>query len=367
MKTLQLCTVSLVFFIVFSLSFSTLSAQSSSIFDRLSGVEVREITLKTNLSSILDSRTEEPEYVPAEMVFDRAGTEERWNLKVRPRGKYRRRVCDFPPLKLNFSKGDLRARGMADFDDIKLVTHCTDDRIDGKDQVLREYLAYLLYQQLSPASYRVQLVRIQYVDTEGRISPMRRYGFIIEDTDEMAARLGGEECESCTNPAPATIDMAAENMHALFQYFIGNTDYSVPMVRNLKFVSSPGRQLVPVGYDFDFSGLVNATYALPSMHLGQLTVQHRIFLGMSAPNEVIAKNIALFRQKRLELLQTVRNFKYVSRESRDEMAAYLDLFYVQLDQLERNNPSLSWYQRLRQEAPYALPAGGTAENYGVVK
>lgn len=344
---------------------SKLTAQSGSIFDRLAGVEVREITIRTDLASILDSRNEEPEYVPGQLTVERGGIAEQWSVKVKARGKYRRRVCDFPPLKLNFSKGDLRARGLSDHDDIKLVTHCTDDRLDGRDNVLREYLVYRMYNQLTSASYRVQLVKIQYIDTEGRVNPVRRYGFLIEDTDEMAARLGGEECETCMNPAPATVDLASENLHALFQYFIGNTDYSLPMVRNLKLVSRPGQPLIPVGYDFDFSGMVNAPYAVPSVHMGQLTVQHRIFLGLPAPDDVIGKNIALFRQKRPALLQTIRSFRLLNRESKDEMIAYLEQFFLHIDQLERSSTANTWYHRLRQEAPFALPTGGAAESYGI--
>src|SRR5690606_9238581 len=97
---------------------------------------------------------------------------------------------------------------------LKLVTHCLDDKNDGQENLLKEYLAYKLYNELTDQSYRVQLIRINYVDTKGKVSKIRRYGIIIEDTDEMAERLGGEECD-CLNPGKEQLDARLEGIHAV--------------------------------------------------------------------------------------------------------------------------------------------------------
>lgn len=353
----------------FVLQSATLHAQPT-IFDRLaeSRDEMLEVTLQTDLAQLLASADEDVPYQPATFTYTNArGQEEAWELKIRVRGKFRRRVCDFPPIMLNFPKGDLREQGLGEHDKLKLVTHCDENRGEGNDNLLREYLAYQLYRELTPYSYRVRLVRITYVDTENNISNIRRYGFIIEDTDEMAAHAGGEECEECVNPPINAIDRDAETLHAMFQYFIGNTDYSVPMNRNLKMVRRHrDNMLVPVGYDFDFSGLVNAAYALPSNHIGQLMVRQRIFLGLPADDAALLRTIHLFQDKKNDLLNIIDDFRPLSRTSRDDMMNYLLVFYDQVDMLLGQGET-NLYVRLRQNHPNAIPDGGSPELYRIAK
>lgn len=358
--------------VIAGLSWYMLAAQPTqqlSFFDQLSGTEVREITLRTDLGSLIDHRNTDSAEQDAEFCIMTANgkqVDRTYQIKVSARGKYRRRICDFPPIKLDFSKSDLRQQGLADYDDFKLVTHCKEDKSAGNDNLLREYLIYRLYQQLTNYSYRVQLVRIQYIDTKGLVSPLRRYGFIIEDTAELADRLGASVCDTCLNPNPARLDMQAENMHALFQYFISNTDFSLPMLRNLKLLSVPGSALVPVAFDFDFSGMVNAGYAIPNLQMGQLSLQHRIFLGLPASNEIVETNLALFRQKREALLSTIDRCKLLNREARDEMMLFIEQFYTHIDQLSKD-PEPSWYHRLRKQAPDVVPSGGSPEHYLISK
>jgi hypothetical protein len=343
--------------------------QQPSFFDQLGGTEVREISLRTDLASLIDHRNTDSAEQDAEfciMTDNGKQVDRSYQIKVSARGKYRRRICDFPPIKLDFSKADLRKQGLSDFDDFKLVTHCKEDKSAGNDNLLREYLIYQLYRQLTNYSYRIQLVRIQYIDTKGQVSPLRRYGFIIEDTAELADRLGATVCDTCLNPHPSRVDMQAENMHALFQYFISNTDFSLPMLRNLKLLAVTDSTLIPVAFDFDFSGMVNAGYAIPNLQMGQLSLQHRIFLGLPASNEVIEANLAVFRQKREALLSTIDQCKLLDREARDEMILFLEQFYNHIDQLSQD-PEPSWYHRLRKQAPNVVPSGGSPEHYLISK
>ena len=338
-----------------------------SVFDLLTGEEVREITIRTDLVKLLASNEQDPEYQYGTFTFEDGNALHSFDIKLRARGKFRRQVCEFPPIKLNFPKTVLLNRGLAEHDKLKLVTHCTDDKNLGNEKVLREYLAYQLYQELSPYSYRVQLVEIQYLDTEGRLNGFRRYGFIIEDTDEMTARLKGEECEDCTYTSPGAFDWKAAGMHAMFQYLIGNADYSVPLMRNVKIVKrTVDQQLVPVGYDFDFSGLVDAPYAIPANYLGQLTVQQRIYLGTVASDEQLQTILELFFDKKDELLAVVGRFKLLPAADRHEIREYLLTFYEQMDMI-RDNGYQQVYQQLRQEHPLAVPDGGTATDYGVAR
>lgn len=355
------------FFLLLSVCSTLAMAQVSapSVFDLLTGVEVREVTIKTDLVNLL-SNAAEAEYQLGTFTFAEGNDERSFDIKLRARGKFRRQVCEFPPIKLNFPKTVLLNQGLAKHDKLKLVTHCTDDKNLGNEKVLREYLAYKMYEEVSPYSYRVQLVQIQYLDTSGRISGFRRYGFIIEDTDEMTERLKGVECEECTYAAPSSFDGEAASVHAMFQYLIGNADYSTPVLRNVKLVErNLDKQLIPVGYDFDFSGLVDAPYAIPANYLGQLTVKQRIFLGTLVSDAQLKEVIELFFDKQDDLLNMVNRFKLLSGSDRQEVREYLLTFFAQMEMI-RENGYQNIYLQLRQEHPLAIPDGGTAADYGVV-
>ena len=96
----------------------------SSIFDRLTSLENVSIVLESNLDSIVESRNDE-RYEPATLTISADGhPSEVWQVEIRNRARYRRRVCDFPPIKVKFSKKSLLEEGLDDHNELKLVTHC---------------------------------------------------------------------------------------------------------------------------------------------------------------------------------------------------------------------------------------------------
>lgn len=302
---------------------------SRSIFDHLSQGAVLEISIETDLAELIGNRRTE-DYLPATFNFEDAdGQVYTQEIKVKPRGRFRRRACNFPPVMLNFSKGTLREQGYApEYDKLKLVTHCIDDKSDSKDQVIREYLAYKLYNELTEQSYRVQLARITYIDSKGELSKIKRYGFLIEDTDEMAHRLGGEECEDCHNLASSRLDLVAENRLAVFQYMIGNTDWDISMIRNVKLVKPiGGGPAIPVPYDFDFAGMVEAPYAIPNSEIGQMAIKQRVFQGRQVDRSLFEATLRHFLSRQELLLEQVESFKGLSWQSRQSVAGYLNTFF----------------------------------------
>lgn len=342
----------------------TQSTGRASLFDKMQGQEILDVVLTTDLVQLLANANNEDASQPATFSFvspNKATYD--MALKIKARGKFRKQACDFPPILLNFPKKGLEAQGLATHDKYKLVTHCLDDKNLGHEKLLREYLAYQLYRELTPNSYRVQLVNIQYVDTNRRVSGFTRYGFIIEDTDEMAERIGGEECDECFYALPGTLDTRVADLHALFQYMIGNSDYSIPVLRNVKLVRHASTQrLLTVGYDFDFSGLVDAPYALPASHNGQLVVRQRLYLGTSTPDTAMKQTIALFLSKQDRMLQIVDRFKPLPSVHRRDVSAYLLTFFDQMERL-RDGGYRNCYNTLRQEHPNAVPDGGVLSDY----
>ncbi|RMF03281.1 MAG: hypothetical protein D6772_02355 [Bacteroidetes bacterium] len=331
---------------------------SNSWFNTLSADGLSEVIIRTDLKTLLDQRPggEQAQSALLTLILP-DGTRQDWDIKLELRGKFRRRICDFPPLKLNFSKRQLRERGLATFDKFKLVTHCLDDRRLGEEQLLRELAVYRLYEHLTPNSYRTRLLRVTYLDTHNRLSRIRRYAFVLEPTRELAHRLGVEECEDCLNPNLTDIDPEVENRLAVFQYLIGNVDYSLPMGRNLKLFRRPDDKLIVVPYDFDYSGMVNAIYIRGNPELGQSSARDRIFLGLNCSDSLMAKTIAFYREQEDALKAVLKAQNYLPRAVRQDMLAYLQSFY---DELEAVQPRHDFRDSVRQ----AIPTGGAYLHYG---
>jgi len=298
-----------------------------SIFDVLAERgEVLDIEIETNFDTLFAGKDEE--YQKATLRYKTADKGEQvWNLKIRQRGKFRRRVCDIPPLKLEFKKKDLLEAGLQPFDDLKLVTHCLEDDPTAKSNLMREYLAYKLYNEITNQSFRAQLVRITYRNTGKGMSKMKHYGFVLEDVDEVEQRLEGDECE-CLNLDRSLLNSDNLAMMHIFQYMIGNADYDVMMLRNLKLIRPfNGGTAITVPYDFDFSGLVDAPYAIPNPDYDIRNVRERVFLGKEVEQENLQAALEHFRSKKELLIKIVNDFKMLSKGERKEVQTYLESFY----------------------------------------
>ncbi|MDX1942207.1 MAG: hypothetical protein SFU99_16705, partial [Saprospiraceae bacterium] len=210
------------------------SKMEKSIFEHLTFEEILKVEIETDIDSLLNTKRTEEE-IPATFSYkDENGKKRTWKVELQVRGKFRRRICPFPPLFINFSKKELEAAGFSDHNDLKLVTHCVDNEV-GDDYILREYLTYKLYQILSPTHYRVQLLRVKYTDDNGS-QGFTHYGILLEDEDEMKDRYAAKVCENCYSSSKDSMLISCVNTHDLFQYMVGNTDWSLIMLRNLKLL-----------------------------------------------------------------------------------------------------------------------------------
>ena len=304
-------------------------ANFQTIFNEMQREGVLQVELELSLATLESHARTDAEQAAVFRFTDKQGQAQEWSTEVNVRGRFRRRICEFPPIKIDFSKQDLKARGLLPFDDLKLVTHCQEGK-EGQEAVLREYMAYQLYGKLTPLNFRAQLVEITYIDTESNIR-FTKYGILLEDTDELAARLNSEECEECYGLSASNINTDVYLTHAMFQYMIGNTDWSLAMGRNLKIMKPvDGGNYWISPYDFDFSGLVDANYAIPNQDVGQEFVGQRVYMGEKASRSDIDKTIRLFQAKKAELISCVETFSLLDRGSRKEMARYLEHFFDSL-------------------------------------
>lgn len=183
------------------------------------------------------------------------------NIKLRARGNYRRNNCYYVPLRIKIKKSKAKGTIFEGNKKLKVVLPCLEGR-NGNDYVLKEYLAYKLYEDISPYHFKTRLVDLEFLEEKGqRIKEHSIQGFLIEDIDNVAERVNGKQIKRVIHPLQHDAVYAVEN--AFFEYMIGNTDYSARVQHNqrLLFVND---KIVSVPYDFDMSGLVNTHYATVS-------------------------------------------------------------------------------------------------------
>jgi hypothetical protein len=295
--------------------------------------EPLEITLVTDMGSLRSDRSETDR--PAFLVLAGGDT---LTLEVRPRGNLRRNaaVCSFPPLRLNLSSRGADGTPFAGQDKLKMVVPCHLGRDGFEALVLREYLLYRAYGLVTDLSYQVRLARITFRDVKGADEAVTRWAFFIEDASALAARVGGEVVDLPEGKVlrPEALHPAEAVTMAIFQYLIGNTDWHDAQGHNVTNLALPGR-VVPVPYDFDFAGAVEAPYANPLDGLPIKIVRQRLYWGWCWPDLDTEPMVARFREIRPALEELYRSFEPLDERTRKETLAYYADFYENVSTPER--------------------------------
>jgi len=296
-----------------------------SFFDRLRKHEITRLTLTFDYQQLSDKKYSS-EYFPATISYGN----EHWDADLRIRGRYRRRVCSFPPLRIKLSKSMLRAAGLEGHNKFKLVTHCSDD-FDYRNNVLREQLTYELYRLVTGQGFRTQLVEVTYRDARTG-DAFQRLAILIEDTDEMAAAHAGEECDDCVALGAEQFVAGNPETVALFNYMIGNSDWSAKMQRNVKIVQQQaGGKHILVPYDFDFAALVGVEYAVPNPNFDQVNIKDRVWIWeFETPPVHLDRVLGHFQSKETAVLQYVENFPELDQRTKRQITKYLTGFFQEL-------------------------------------
>ena len=266
-------------------------------------------------------------------------TPETLAIQLSPRGISRRNPenCDFPPLKIEFKEKPGGASLFKGQKTLKLVTHCRGD-FNYQDYNLLEYAAYKILNILTPASLRVRLAENDYVNAGTNVVRIHRHGFLVEDTSELAARNGLKEVKAA-KIEPGQMSGSAAAKSDLFQYLIGNLDWSdlaaVPgtncchNIKQLGASADSRSDLIPVAYDFDSSGFVNAPYANPPAGVPVKTVRSRYFRGLCQFNAQTTEAAHQILQNRAAVLASVNSTPALS-DSRKSTTEYLEAFFGEL-------------------------------------
>jgi len=250
------------------------------------------------------------------------------SVLVKPRETIRRKICNLPPIWVKIGNSGIRTDSLQNEFRMNMVLRCK-NAAQYESYVLREYLVYKIYNITTPFSYRVRLVRLTIIDTGNGNEVTEDWAFLQEPDELMTLRLNGmmikKDVLSINTVNPEVI-----NSLSMFQYMIGNTDYSVTGQHNLKILVSKEygpTGFIPVPYDFDYSGLVNTDYAIPSETLGTTSVQERFYLGPCRPKQVHEETIQKLAQFNDEIMVYIKDFEYLEDKEKVDMIEYLDSYF----------------------------------------
>ena len=288
------------------------------------------LTLKFNIKEFYKTKRDE-KYHKAQMTCHVSeGFEVNHKVRVRARGKNRMDVCSMPPFWLNIRYAGIETEELADVVKFKMVTRCRGSKIY-ENYVLKEYLIYQIYNLLSPYSFNTRLVRLRYIDTGRKDKVSEDWGFIIEPEIAMAERNIAMPIKS-DKLSLATVNREWIDKVAYFHYMIGQADYSVTGRHNLKVLTLKEygpTGFIPVPYDFDYTGLVDATYAVPGENLGIASVRERYYLGKCRSEEVHQQTIQWLASYHDEIMELIMTFEYMEERERLDMVDYLESYFAE--------------------------------------
>jgi hypothetical protein len=288
-----------------------------------------EFTLTADFKTVNKDRNPNSTKVfPATLTAPKAdGTATTFPVNIRTRGHVRRLMttCTFAPLRIEFDAETAKGTVFEGHKNLKLGTHCRDADLF-EQYVPREYAAYRIYNLLTPRSFRARLAKATYVDEATKKPIANRLAIFIEDDDDVARRLEGRITEQ-QKLVFRQVDYETATLMTLFEHMIGNTDMSMYLLHNVVLVQTPSKVIIPVPYDFDYSGIVDARYAVPAKQFKLTSVRDRIYRG---PCRTAAEFEPFFQKMLAVKAQTLALFDSIpglDANYRKDSQSYLESFY----------------------------------------
>jgi hypothetical protein len=319
-----------VFAAAFAIAVSPVTAAGTALFE---SDETLSVTIEAPMRELLRHRDSDQEYDAVLSYVDAAGVEQQLNLKLTTRGRSRLEVCDFPPLRLIFDRDESGSTVFEDQRRLKMVTQCKRGS-RGEDYTLQEYGIYRAYNSITDYSYRVRWLEVVFHDTESTRWERTQGVFLIESTGGAARRL---QRKSIRPPQVRAEQFSVVEMsrNMLFQYLIGNTDFSVKRGPSGEACCHNGRVLAPpkrdddwviLPFDFDQAGIISTDYALPDVNFSIRRVSTRLYRGFCAQNTVLDDSIALFNERRSDITAALLP-PGLTKNKHKRALRYIDRFY----------------------------------------
>jgi hypothetical protein len=302
-----------------------------------------EITLTTNIKRIRGDKNDKAPWRPATFSYsDTDGKQIAIPAQIRTRGIWRLKNCEFPPLRINFKSEITKGTAFHGIDKPKLVNFCRDTD-DYEQYLLQEFQLYRIYNLLTPASHRVRLLNLTYTDSASGKVFAKRAALLLEEPETMAARNGGPIME-LKGAIQQDLDPYHDALVGLFQYFIGNTDFSIYALHNMELVTQPQTgAFLPVAFDFDFAGVINTNYATPDPKLSIQRVRDRLFRGYCESYDNYEKAMAKFNEQKdaIYALYSDEIGKMIKPKTVEGTLKYYDEFYKTINDARRAKKEIS--------------------------
>jgi hypothetical protein len=291
------------------------------------------ITIQAPLSGLIHNRLGSP---IQGTLRDPGGQVLPVTLSVRGITRRSTDVCDFPPLRVQFTSAPPPTSLFAGQKKLKLVTHCRNNA-SFQQYVLLEYSVYRMYNLLTPHSFRVRLANIDYVGADGR-PIISRIGYFLEDLSDLAKRNGMKETHAPTMIPVSDLSSPDAARYALLEHMIANHDWSMragpagkECCHNAELIGplAPGAA-IPVPYDFDFSGFVDPPYATPPDQLHISSVRERVYRGYCAHNADVLATARQMRAERPQMMAEITSTPGIDPAIASRAISYLDGFFADI-------------------------------------
>lgn len=310
-------------FVLCFFTFSTAMGQSSNLFD---SDEELALNLRGDLRTVLKDRGNDSQYHSVTLQYKAGLTTTSTPIKIKTRGHFRKMSsnCKYPPLLLNFKKSSIpKSTVFEGQDKLKLVTPC-----QGEKYVINEYLVYKLYNLITPRSFNARLVKVTFQDTVKNKSSLPYYGILLEEEKQMAKRNQSSSLEKI-GLRPESTQKEDYLKMAVFQYMIGNTDWSIQYQQNIKLIMTDSTSLpIAIPYDFDHAGIVRAPYAKPAPELQLSSKLERRYRGYCMPEMNQFKTVfETFNQLKDDFYALYEGNSFLNSNYQSKTLKFLDRFY----------------------------------------
>ncbi len=249
--------------------FTPLFSQDTPINIKLS-ISLKDVKKETNDST----------YMEGSLHYEKeTGVWDSIKVDIRTRGDFRLKQCFFSPLRIKIKKEDAKETLFEGNKALKLVLPCNKSG-DNNALIVKEFLCYKIYEAVTPYTFSTRLLNIDFWDLSGKNAKNYQLtGFFIEDDDLVAKRFDAVVKDK-SNLHPLAMHDTTVIRHDFFQYLIANIDWSTTFLHNAKIIQThdPVRN-IPLTYDFDQSGFVDAPYGVIHPELGMTNIKDRIYRG----------------------------------------------------------------------------------------
>ena len=199
---------------------------------------LQETPLQIKLSYVnkeIKKNTNDSTFIKTTLSYkDQDETWKDLEVAIRKRGEFRLNNCYFIPIKMKIKKSESKGSLFEKNKKLKLAVKCSDKK-GSEDYILKEYMAYKIYEIVSDYHYKVRLLDIGFSEPANKkIKAYQFKGFFIEDIKLVAKRHGGDPIDRDMHPL--TQDPVSSVQNAFFQFMIGNIDFSTYVQHNEKLI-----------------------------------------------------------------------------------------------------------------------------------